>query len=421
MALNLLSIRNINTAPIQVRPYWLKDGGSLFLHIQPNGSKLWRYRYRLDGRAQVYAIGRYPGITLAEARSERDRAKNLVQKGIHPLAERRSKLASQLDANRNTFAVVAQRWMAFNTQWSNSYARQISTYLAKDVFPTIGRVPIAAISPPHIRSIVETVADRGAKCAAILVRQWICQVFSYAVVNGVCDDNPALHLKGLIRRMEVRHHPPLGRRDIPEFFDRLNRWPGHSSIAIGLRLLALTFVRTIELRQAKWSELDLDNQLWFIPKERMKMRRPHLVPLSRQAIALLRVLHAITGHGEVLFPNLRQATGVIAPTTFNRVIDLLGYGGRFSAHGFRATATTTLGLLGYPDKQVDLQLAHSKKGSSRAPYDHSRFLGSRALIMQDWADILDALSEGATFQQITYAFGPLSERRTALLRVTERE
>lgn len=421
MAINLLSSRRINTAPIQAKPYWLRDGGSLFLHIQPNGSKLWRYRYRLDGRAQVYAIGRYPAITLTAARTERDRARSLVQRGIHPLADKRSKLASQLDANRHTFAVVAQRWMEFNVQWSDSYARQIDTYLARDVYPSIGRVPIATICAPHVRAIVETIAGRGAKCAAILVRQWISQVFSYAVLNGLCESNPALHLKGFIRRAEVRHHPPLSRCDIPEFFGRLRQWHGHASIVIGLQLMALTFVRTAELRRAEWSEFDLDNQLWSIPKAHMKMRRPHLVPLSRQAVALLRALHVMTGHGSMLFPNRRQTTGVIAPTTFNRVIGRLGYGGRFSAHGFRATATTILGLLGYPDKQVDLQLAHTKKDTSRVPYDHSKFLGSRALVMQDWADILDALIGGTSLQHITQAFGPLSERRTALLRVTERE
>ncbi|MGB3424348.1 MAG: integrase arm-type DNA-binding domain-containing protein [Castellaniella sp.] len=418
MAQNLLSARTVNSAKAAGKPYQLRDGGSLFLSVQPSGSKLWRYRYRLSGKAQVYAIGRYPDVTLAQARQERDRLRDLIRQGIHPL---RDAVTDAGTSTPSTFKAAAQAWLAANSQWSPDYARQIGRYFEKDVLPAIGDVAIADLTPADIRTLIESVAGRGARCAALLVQQWVSQVFSHAIVQGLCGDNPASLLKGLVRRPAVRHHPPLSWSDIPAFFQRLDAWPGHADIAIGLRLLALMFVRPSELRLARWQEFDFDNAVWTVPKERMKMRRPHMVPLSRQALVLLRSLRVLSSDSPMLFPNHRDPSRVLAASSFNHAIARLGYGGRFSAHGFRATATTLLGLLGYPDKLVDLQLAHRRRDTSRAPYDHARFVGSRTLLMQDWADILDALAAGGRYARLSEAFGPLSERRTRMLGVIERE
>ncbi|MFC4298632.1 tyrosine-type recombinase/integrase [Castellaniella hirudinis] len=418
MAQNLLSARTVNSAKAAGKPYQLRDGGSLFLSVQPSGSKLWRYRYRLSGKAQVYAIGRYPDVTLAQARQERDRLRDLIRQGIHPL---RDAVTDAGTSTPSTFKAAAQAWLAANSQWSPDYARQIGRYFEKDVLPAIGDVAIADLTPADIRTLIESVAGRGARCAALLVQQWVSQVFSHAIVQGLCGDNPASLLKGLVRRPAVRHHPPLSWSDIPAFFQRLDAWLGHADIAIGLRLLALMFVRPSELRLARWQEFDFDNAVWTVPKERMKMRRPHMVPLSRQALTLLRSLRVLSSDSPMLFPNHRDLSRVLAASSFNHAIARLGYGGRFSAHGFRATATTLLGLLGYPDKLVDLQLAHRRRDTSRAPYDHARFVGSRTLLMQDWADILDALAAGGRYAQLSEAFGPLSVRRTRMLGVIERE
>ena len=416
MAQNLLSMRTIDSAKAAGKPYQLRDGGSLFLSVQPSGSKLWRYRYRLSGKAQVYAIGRYPDITLAQARRERDRVRGLIRQGIHPLWQ----TSGEGDA-LPTFESVAHAWQAANPQWSPNYAGQIRRYFERDIFPAIGNTAVADLVPADIRTTISPIAERGAHCAALLVQQWISQVFSHAILQGLREDNPASLLRGLVRRPTVRHHPPLGWADIPEFFRRLGHWQGRADIVIGLRLLALTFVRPSELRRARWEEFDFDNALWIIPKERMKMRRPHVVPLSRQALTALGFLRGLSGHGPSLFPNHRYPDRELAASSFNYAIGRLGYEGRFSAHGFRATATTLLGLLGYPDKLVDLQLAHRRKDASRAPYDHARFVGSRTLLMQDWADILDALAAGGKYVQLSEAFGPLSERRTRMLGVIERE
>lgn len=422
MTIHLLTERSIRNAVPQVKPYTLRDGGSLFLQIQPSGGKLWRYRYRMQGREYVYAIGRYPDFSLEEARQACARARLLVRDGIHPLADRQRRLAAQYEAGRHTFSTVAERWQVFNSDWSPEYAAKVQSYLQRDVLPVIGRMPVSMIRAAQLRPIVLAVADRGARTAAVMVRQWLGQIFSYAQAHGFCEHHPVQGLRGLLKRSATRHHPPLEWHDIPEFFGRLEQWSGHRTTILALRLLALTFVRTGELRQACWDEFDLQAGLWHIPAARMKMRRAHIVPLSVQAQSRLHELHALTGHGAVLFPNTRDpAQGVMGRSSLNRAIGCLGYAGRFSAHGFRATATTLLGLLGYPDKQVDLQLAHRRLDSSRAPYDHARFLSSRRQLMQDWADILEQLEAGAKLEQITCEYGPVSARRAAFLGVVQRE
>lgn len=421
MAINLLTARKVETAPIKDKPYWLKDGGSLFLLVQPNGSKLWRYRYRIGGRPNMFAIGKFPEVTLERARQEHDAARALVQKGIHPALDKKANLSAQIEANETTFEAVARRWLAANKRWTEDYKGQVESNLVRHLFPKIGMLPISAVRASHLRPIILSVAEGGAETIAILIRQWSSQIFSYAGTHGITDNDPTSMLKGLVKRPQVKHNPPLKWEEVPEFLNKLDGWAGYRTTVLALQLMAQTFVRTVELRKAAWKEFDLDNAMWTIPKERMKMRRPHLVPLSQQAVTALRELHRLTGNGDFLFPNYRRPTEVMSPTTLNRALDRLGFGGRFSSHGFRSTATTLLGLLGYPDKQVDRQLAHLQKDSSRAPYDHTKFINSRRIMMQDWADILDDLKSGKTVAQVTEAFGPLSARRVALLKVIERE
>ncbi|MCK6399880.1 MULTISPECIES: tyrosine-type recombinase/integrase [Pseudomonadota] len=422
MAMNLLSARKVETILPQAEPYWLKDGGSLFLYVTPNGSKLWRYRYRLGGKPAIYAIGKYPAVSLEAARNERDRARELVKKGVHPVVEKRISISTQLEKGDNTYEAVARRWMASNVQWSEGYAAQVKRTMEKDVFPKVGKLPISSVRTAHLRPLIQGVAERGAATVAILIRQWSSQLFAYAAGEELCDSDPTALLKRSVKRPRVRHHPPLAWQDIPKFLSRVDD-AGYRVTVIALRLMALTYVRTAELRKAHWSEFDLDNAIWTVPAGRMKMRQPHIVPLSRQATVLLKELHTLTGGGEVLFPSFRKPGEVMSATTLNKVLERMGYGGQFSSHGFRATATTLLGLLSYPENRVDLQLAHSKrkKDSSRAPYDHTKYIASRTIIMQDWADILDALARSDSMSKIMEAFGPLSKRRRALLRVIERE
>ena len=420
MTINLLTIRKIKAAAPAAKPYWLRDGGSLYLYVTPQGSKLWRYRYRIGRISRTYSIGRYPEIDLHAARRERDHARALVRKGIHPLVDRQSRLSRQIVRNAHTFEAMARDWMRSNPSWSHSYAKQVTDYLERDVFPVIGKLPVTSIGVLNLRPIILDVSARGA-CAAMAVRQWISLVFNHAAQQGFCEQNPAAMLKRMVRRPAVRHHPPLPWEEIAPFMRGLDAWGGFFTTKIALRLAAFTFVRTVEVRRAAWDQFDLDNATWLIPAENMKMRRPHIVPLSRQAVALLRALRPITGDAHYLIPNARTPSRPIGPCTLNNAIVALGYGGRFSMHGFRSTATTLLGLLSYPENRVDLQLAHLRRDASRAPYDHTRYVSSRRLLMQDWADILDAFTEGRSLGDVTREFGPLSRRRNALLRVVERE
>jgi len=423
MASNLLTVRKIETARAKPKPYTLRDGGSLFLRVQSNGSKLWWYRYRLGAAAQIFSIGVFPTITLEAARDARDWAHTLVRDGRDPTLEKRIQVANQVEQNDHTFEPVARKWMESNQHWSDYYAGQVKTFLEKDVFPKVGKLPIGAIKASHIRPIIQGVVQRGAPTVAILIRQWCGQIFAYASGEGLTDNDPTALLRRSVKRPRVRHHPPLAWADIPDFLNRLDRDGGYRTTVIALRLMALTYVRTIELRKARWREFDLDNAVWTIPPERMKMRQEHIVPLSKQAVSALRELHKLTGGGDVLFPSYRKPGQVMSATTLNRALERMGYLGRFSSHGFRSTATTLLGLLSYPENRVDLQLAHSKrkKDSSRAPYDHTKYIASRKIIMQNWADILDALARGDSMKKIMAAFGPMSKRRTVLMKVIERE
>jgi integrase len=423
MALNLLTVRKIETVQAKLKAYTLRDGGSLFLRIQPNGSKLWWYRYRLGKVAQIYSIGVFPEVTLEAARHERDWARDMVHDGRDPTLEKRVKIANQVELNERTFEAVTRAWIASNSQWSDYYAHQVKTFLEKDVFPKVGKLPIGAIKASHLRPIIQGVVERGAPTVAILIRQWCGQIFGYASAEGLCEHDPTALLKRSVKRPRVRHNPPLSWSEVAKFLNRLDDDGGYRTTVLALRLMALTFVRTVELRKAHWCEFDLDNAIWTIPGERMKMRQPHIVPLSKQAFAALQELHKLTGGGDVLFPSYRKPGQVMSATTLNKALERMGYAGRFSSHGFRSTATTLLGLLSYPENRVDLQLAHSKrkKDSSRAPYDHTKFISSRKMIMQDWADILDALARGDEMKKMLDTYGPLSRRRTALLKVIERE
>ena len=239
---------------------------------------------------------------------------------------------------------------------------------------------------------------------------------------GSARTDPTSILKGLVKKPRVRHNPSLSWEEVPEFMNNLASWTtGFRTTVLALMSMAYTYVRTTELRKAEWTEFNLDNARWTIPDEKMKMRRPHLIPLSKQAVAALKELKTLTGGGKYLFPNYRRPTTFMCATTLNRALGCLGFTGHFSSHGFRSTATTLLGLLGYPDKLVDRQLAHKEKDSSRAPYDHAKFISSRRMMMQDWVDILDNLAAGSSVEKVTDTFGPISERRNAFLKVIERE
>jgi integrase len=391
MSLTDAKIRNTKPGP---KPIKLADGGGLYIEVRPTGAKLWRFRYRIAGKENVFAIGDYPGITLAEVRAEHGKARLLVKQGIHPSHSRQTERLSNHAANANTFEGVAKEWISKkSTGWTPYYLRQVERFLESDVFPDVGRLPIRSVTAAHLLEIIRRIEGRGAETVALLVRQWSSAIFRYAVATLRADGDPAAALKGAIHRPKVEHHKPLSRSQIVDFIKALDKYGGYRTTVIALRLMLLTFVRTVELRKAEWSEFDLDNAEWRIPAERMKMREPHIVPLSKQTVSLLRELQTYTGGRAVLFPNYRRPNECMTATTLNRALERMGFNGKdsigFSAHGFRATASTILNEMGYRSDVIERQLAHAERDKVRASYNHAEYMDERKAMMQEWADLLN--------------------------------
>lgn len=404
MALTDTAIRN---AKPRENAYKIGDRDGLYLLVQPSGAKLWRFKYRLDPRPDggkkehLFAVGQYPDVGLAQAREECKQARELVAKGVHPVRHRRAEHARRAVEATNTFEAVAREWVKkHRPKWSPYYATQVERFLERDVFPSIGALPMREISAAQLLAIVKAVEDRGAETVALLIRQWCSAIFRYAVATLRADTDPAAALKGALHRPTVQHRRPLDAKAIPKFLTQVGEYGGFAPTRIALRLLLLLFVRPVELRAAEWSEFDLDAAEWRIPAHRMKMRQPHIVPLPEQAVAALRELHELTGGGRLLFPNQRRPKTYMSATTLNRALERMGYTGKFSAHGFRATASTMLNELGYNPDWIERQLAHAPRNKVRASYNQAQYLAERRKMMQEWADHLGALGTGAKVEAI---------------------
>jgi integrase len=386
-----------NTRP-SAKPIKLTDGSGLYLEVRPTGTKLWRYRYRIAGKENLFAVGDYPALGLAEARALRAEARQLVKQGIHPAHNRQAARLATHAANANSFEAVAREWIEKKKPtWTPYYLRQVERFLTADVFPHIGPLPIRSVTAAHLLEIVRRVEKRGAETVALMVRQWTSAVFRYAVSTLRADTDPAAALKGAIHRPKAKHAKPLSRDEIVDFARALDAYGGYRTTVIALRLMLLTFVRTKELRTAPWTEIDFDRSEWRIAEERMKMREAHIVPLSRQAGALLRELHTFTGGRAFLFPNYRNPKTCMTATTLNRALERMGLNGKdsigFSAHGFRATASTILNEIGFRPEVIERQLAHAERNKVRASYNQAEYLGERRAMMQQWADLIDNLTK----------------------------
>lgn len=400
-----LTDAKIRSAKPQPKPYDLPDGGSLALEVRPTGAKLWRYRYRIAGKENMFAIGEYYNdkraghVSLEEARRSRDSARILIKQGIHPSHQRRTERMAQEAAATNTFEGVALEWVdKKKSGWSAYYTQQVQHFLEADAFPHIGNLPIRSVTAAHLLALLKRVEERGAETIAMLGRQWCSAIFRYAVVTLRADHDPAAALKGALTKPKTVHAKALSREELATLNKVLDDYTGERMTVIGLRLMQLTFVRTKELRQAEWSEIDFARAEWRIPAPRMKKREPHIVPLADQSIALLRELHALTGGQRWLFPNRRRPKDCMCATTLNRALERMGFNGKkgigFSAHGFRATASTFLNEFGYREDWIETQLSHTDRDKSRSSYNHALYLLDRRKMMVDWAAIIDGISRG---------------------------
>ena len=398
MALTDIAIRR---AKSREKPYKLFDEKGMYLLVSPSGGKLWRLKYRVSGKEKTLALGPYPERSLAEARDQRDEARKLVRNGVDPGEERKREKRDQKVRSVNTFRLLANEWhQAQLAKWTPHHAASIARRLEVDLLPSLGDRPVAEIEAPELLATLRTIEKRGSHDIAHRVLQIAGQVFRYAIVLGRANRDPSRDLKGaLVVPARVRHHAALTEAELPEFLDKLDRFDGHLQTQQAMKLLLLTFVRTGELRGAKWAEIDFEKAQWRIPAERMKTGRDHIVPLSKQALVVLRELQKLNGHRLILFPNQAKPTLPMSENTILFALYRMGYHSRATGHGFRATASTILNEQGWRSDVIELQLAHAERNKVRAAYNRAEYLPERRKLMQHWADFLDKTAREAKEEQ----------------------
>ncbi|RDS82210.1 DUF4102 domain-containing protein [Dyella monticola] len=379
--------------------YRVADTNGLCIEVRPSGTKLWRYRYRHAGKPSMAALGEYPTMSLSEARTERDKARALVKSGASPAQVAKAERATRLEKVGNTFASVALEFLAKREKegmGANSVERG-RRLIEKDL-SSISGLPIADISAPVLLAALRKMEQRGIVESAHRARGLAGQVFRYAIVTGRAERNPASDLIGALERPQTKHFASIILPSkIGELLRTIHNYQGSPVTIAALKLAPMVFVRPGELQHAEWLEFDLDKAIWDIPAEKMKMKQPHLVPLSHQAIAILRELHQLTGSGKYVFPGMRSVRRPISENTVNAALRYMGYDGdTMTGHGFRAMARTVLDEeLGFPVDHIEHQLAHAVKDANGRAYNRTTHLPARRKMMQAWADYLDDLRVGA--------------------------
>ncbi|MFN3700399.1 MAG: tyrosine-type recombinase/integrase [Alphaproteobacteria bacterium] len=393
-----LNNTQVNSSKPKDKPYKMADGGGMYLEIMPNGSKYWRMKYRWLGKEKRLALGIYPTIGLAQARERREEAKKLLANQIDPSEHKKAVKKTALIEAENTFKAVALEWFEVQKdRWSKSYGDKILRRLEMHAFPYIGNRPISQITPPELLDCLRKVEKSGALDMAGRAKQVCGQVFRYGIQTGKCERDPSNDLRGALKTAKTENFRTIDIKDLPGFLDALERNEARlferTRRAIWLSLY--TFCRPGEIRQAKWADIDMERGIWTIPSSMMKARRDHIVPLSKQSIAVLKAQYEETGHinSDYVFPSQIHPRKPMSDGTVNRAIERLGYGETMVAHGVRALARTTIReRLGYDSEIIEKQLAHKTKNPLGESYDRTQFLDQRIHMMQDWTDYLDDMA-----------------------------
>lgn len=400
MALSDIKIRNLKAG---VKPdgtytnkaYRVTDEKGLYIEVKPNGSKLWRFKYRIFGKEKLLSLGIYPDVSLKKARDKRDELRKHVADGIDPSDLRKNeKLAL---AGMESFEFVAREWHTkHKINWSESHALRTLTRLENDVFPWLGKKNIGDIKPPELLQVLRRVESRGALETAHRIHQVCGQIFRYAVATGRAERDSAADLKGALPPAKPKHHASIVEpKKVGELLRAINDYSGAFVTLCALKLAPLLFVRPGELRHAEWVEFDLESGEWRIPASKMKMKTIHIVPLSKQAVSIIRELEPLTGAGKYLFPSMRSNNRPMSENTVNGALRRLGYSKEdMTGHGFRSMASTLLNEQGWNPDAIERQLAHSERDGVRAAYNYAEYLPERKKMMQAWADYLDGLKAG---------------------------
>ncbi|MCP5244509.1 MAG: tyrosine-type recombinase/integrase [Burkholderiales bacterium] len=376
----------------------LYDGNGLFLWVYEDGRKYWRLRYRIHGKEKSLSLGVYPDVSLSEAREKAQAGRKKIADHIDPSLDRKVRKQREKQKAENSFEAVANEWRSKQLHtWVDSHAKDVKRRLEGNVFPYIGMHPIDKIEAPELLNMVRIIENRGSYDLAHRVLQVCGQVFRYGVVTGRCSRDPAADLKGALTPHKKKNQAAVKHEELPELLRAISTYEtiGDRQTQLALQLLALTFVRTNELIGATWLEFDLDNALWTVPAERMKMRNEHIVPLTSQALRIIAELKTIAGNSRYLLPG-RNPNKPISNNTLLFALYRLGYKGKMTGHGFRAVASTILNESGFNPDAIERQLAHCETNEVRGAYNRAKYLPERVKMMTWWSDYLEGLENGAS-------------------------
>jgi integrase len=390
-----LTDTGIRGAKGRAKSYKLFDGGGLYVLVRPDGSRYWRFKYYVAGVEKLISFGVYPTVSLAMARKRRQSARDSLEAGHDPSVQRQEQKAAKRNAATSTFEAVARDWFSKRSKsWAPSNATKILSRLERDAFPWLGDNPIVEISGPKILETLRRVEQRGAVESAHRIKQYINSIFEFAIETHRVRANPTPHSRALATPARKGYASITDPTGVGSLIRAIRSYQGSFLTRIALQLAPLLFVRPGELRAAEWAEFELDDALWRIPAARMKMKTPHLVPLSRQAIALLTEVKQLTGLGKLVFPSERGGARPMSSNTLNAALRTLGFSKeQMTSHGFRHMASTLLNEHGWNRDAIERQLAHAERNSMRAAYNAAEYLPERKKMMQWWADRLDALAD----------------------------
>ena len=389
-----LNDRQIKNAKPAEKPFKLNDGKGLYLYINTGGGKLWRFDFSYNGKRKTLSIGKYPTVSLVEARQAAENARRLLVSGQDPSEAKQQEKRERQAAALNTFEAIARRWHSDNLiRWKENHAARVLRYFETDVFPVIGAMPIQEIRVSDIKTVLDGVMTRGVNNTAEKIREWTGAIFDYAVMLEVVETNPAYSLRKYIPAKQTDHRPALPREELTEFFRRLILAEIEPQNRIALILNMLTFLRSTELRGGQWNEIDFDAAIWTVPAQRMKHEKtapkpPHAVPLADWTLELLAELKELTGNTPFLFPSRTKTDGFISDATISRIIERMGYKGRVTPHGFRSLASSVLNEQGFNPDAIERQLAHIENNKIRAAYNRADYLNERKEFMQWYSGFL---------------------------------
>ncbi|WP_105602585.1 tyrosine-type recombinase/integrase [Cronobacter sakazakii] len=385
----MLTVKQIDAAKPADKPYRLADAGGLFLFVPPSGKKVWRLRYRFEGKEKTLVIGPYPEISLTEARAKQSEAKIKLLSGIDPAEQKQAIKKKEKEADADSFGDIFREWHAHKSKvWSKGYADEMMSMFNDDILPIIGHLRMEDVEPMVLLKVIRLFEDRGAMERADKARRRCGEVFSYAIITGRAKFNPSRDLAGAMRGYRKKNYPFLPMHRIHEFQRALNGYGGWVVSKIATQILHYTAMRTVELRSLVWAGIDFENRLISVDPEVMKGRKRHVVPMSEQVTELFQFLQKITGQYELCFPGRSDRKKPISENAVLGVIRNIGYEGQTSGHGFRHQFSTVLNEKHWNHDAIEMQLAHVS-GGTRSVYNHAAYLDTRREMMQWWADWLD--------------------------------